>query len=531
MIGFVLVTAVVLQLLAALLALRLIRLTGTTAAWGLITTAILLMVARRIIPVYHIVTGDPSFSADPILEWAGLVISVCMVIGVARIAPLFRAATQSQKILASEKEWLTVTLRSIGDAVIATDANGRVKFLNGIAQSLTGWREDAIGKPLKEVFHIINENTRQPCEDPAAKVLQSGEIVGLANHTAILSRDGTERSIADSGAPIHDTIGNIIGVVLVFRDVTQQKQAEDALRQSEERFRLLVGSVKDYAIFMLDPEGRVASWNVGAEQIEGYTAEEILGRCFSCFYSPEDCDSGKPAEALRRAVAEGRFEDEGWRIRKNGSRLWVNVVITPVFDGAGILRGFAKVTRDITDRKRAEEALRFNEARLQALVQLNQMAGASLQEITDFALESAVALTDSKIGYLAFMNEDETVLTMHSWSKTAMAQCAIIDKPIVYQLVNTGLWGEAVRQRKPVITNDYQAPNPLKKGHPEGHVNVLRHMNAPIFDGDRIVIVAGVGNKAAPYDDSDVRQLTLLMQGMWQLIQRKRAGRGDSPGA
>ena len=167
--------------------------------------------------------------------------------------------------------------------------------------------------------------------------------------------------------------------------------------------------------------------------------------------------------------------------------------------------------------------MRLNEARLQALVQLNQMAGASLQEITDFALESAVALTNSTIGYLAFMNEDETVLTMHSWSKTAMAQCAIIDKPIVYPVIATGLWGEAVRQRKPVITNDYPAPNPLKKGHPEGHVKVLRHMNAPIFDGDRIVIVAGVGNKAAPYDDSDVRQLTLLMQGMWLVQQRALA--------
>ena len=175
------------------------------------------------------------------------------------------------------------------------------------------------------------------------------------------------------------------------------------------------------------------------------------------------------------------------------------------------------------EHKRAEEEIQLNEARLQALVKLNQMAGASLQEITDFALESAVALTSSKIGYLAFVNEDESVLTMHSWSKTAMQECAIIDKPIVYPVVDTGLWGEAVRQRKPVFTNDYQAPNPLKKGYPEGHVAVLRHMNAPIFDGEHIVIVAGVGNKDAPYDESDVRQLTLLMQGMWQLIQLRRA--------
>ena len=133
MVGLVLLTAVLLQLLAALLALRLIRITGARVAWGLIATAILLMVVRRAIPLYQVVTGDPSFSANPILEWAGLVISAFMVIGVARITPLFRTVIQSREILASEKEWLTVTLRSIGDAVIATDAKGRVKFLNSVA--------------------------------------------------------------------------------------------------------------------------------------------------------------------------------------------------------------------------------------------------------------------------------------------------------------------------------------------------------------------------------------------------------------
>jgi len=180
--------------------------------------------------------------------------------------------------------------------------------------------------------------------------------------------------------------------------------------------------------------------------------------------------------------------------------------------------------REIAERTRAEEKIEhLTESRLEALLRLNQMTEASLQEITDFALEEGVRLTNSKIGYLAFMNDDETVLTMHSWSKTAMNECAIIDKPIVYPVETTGLWGEAVRQRQPIITNDYQAPNPLKKGHPEGHVPVKRHMNIPVFDGEYIVAVAGVGNKEEEYNDSDVRQLTLLMQGMWRLLQRKQS--------
>ncbi len=164
----------------------------------------------------------------------------------------------------------------------------------------------------------------------------------------------------------------------------------------------------------------------------------------------------------------------------------------------------------------------LNEARLEALGRLNEMADAPLHEITDFALEEAVRLTGSSIGYLAFTNEDETILSMFSWSKEAMAECAINEKPIVYQVDATGLWGEAIRQRRPVIINDYAAPNPLKKGCPPGHVQLRRHMNAPIFDGERIVVVAGVGNKGDAYDESDVRQLSLLMQGMWRLVQRKR---------
>ena len=181
------------------------------------------------------------------------------------------------------------------------------------------------------------------------------------------------------------------------------------------------------------------------------------------------------------------------------------------------------MTASDTAAERSEAQWRLDGQRLQALVRLNEMDDAPLRDITDFALEQAVRLTKSSMGYLAFMSEDEKVLTMHSWSKEAMQECAILDKPLVYPVAETGLWGEAVRQRKAVITNDYAAFNPLKKGYPSGHVQIQRHMNAPVFEGQRIVAVAGVGNKDAPYDESDVVQVRLLMMGMWRLIQRKRA--------
>src|SRR5438445_3705091 len=143
-------------------------------------------------------------------------------------------------------------------------------------------------------------------------------------------------------------------IYAVARDITERRRVDDALRESEERFRLLVNNVRDYAILMLDPDGRVVSWNQGAERIKGYKADEIVSRHFSCFYPTEDVQKGKPEHELQTATAEGGYEEEGWRVRKDGSRFWANIVITALTDGAGKLRGFSKITRDITDRKRVE---------------------------------------------------------------------------------------------------------------------------------------------------------------------------------
>lgn len=145
--------------------------------------------------------------------------------------------------------------------------------------------------------------------------------------------------------------------LVVATDITEQKRATDALKQSEEMFRLIVSNIKDYAIIVLDPEGQVISWNGGAQRIKGYATDEILGQHFSVFYPPDDLAAGKPDIELSRARKEGRFEDESWRVRKDGSRFWANVVVTPLNDDTGRLRGFVKITRDVTERKRAEQEI------------------------------------------------------------------------------------------------------------------------------------------------------------------------------
>jgi len=173
--------------------------------------------------------------------------------------------------------------------------------------------------------------------------------------------------------------------------------------------------------------------------------------------------------------------------------------------------------------KVAEGEVRLNESRLAAIIDLHQMHGAGTKEICDYALEKAIELTRSRIGYLAFVDEETATLTMYAWSRQALAECMIREAPLHYPLVSTGLWGEAVRLRRPVITNDYAAENPEKKGYPEGHVSVIRHMNVPVFEGNRIVMLAGVGNKETGYNESDIRQVTLLMGGLWQILKRKWA--------
>jgi PAS domain S-box-containing protein len=170
-----------------------------------------------------------------------------------------------------------------------------------------------------------------------------------------LRKDGARFWASVVITALRDSAGRLVGFAKVTRDLTERRRAEDQLRSSEERLRVLIGSVKDYGIFMLDPDGRVASWNEGARRIKGYEADEIIGQHFSVFYPEPARSDGFPDYELEVARAEGRFEDEGWRLRKDGSRFWANVVITALRGDDGTLIGFAKVTRDLTERRLAQQ--------------------------------------------------------------------------------------------------------------------------------------------------------------------------------
>ncbi len=302
-------------------------------------------------------------------------------------------------------------------------------------------------------------------------------------------------------------------------EVEERTRAEEALHLASAYNRSLIEASLD-PLVTIGPDGRITDVNAATEAVTGRSRAELVGTDFSDYFT----DPEKARTGYKEVFREGYVLDYELEVRhKDGHTTPVLYNASVYRDETGGVTGVFAAARDITERKRADEAGALNSQRMEALLHLNQMMDATMQEVTDFVLEEAVRLTQSKIGYLAFLNEDESILTMNSWSKSAMAECAISEKPFLYPVESTGLWGEAVRQRRPIITNDYAADNQWKKGCPQGHVALVRHMNVPVFDGSKIVIVAGVGNKAEEYDQGDVQQLILLMESMWRLLERKKA--------
>jgi PAS domain S-box-containing protein len=283
-----------------------------------------------------------------------------MVLG---LAVLTAVVDRRFSILGASEERLRLIINTALDAVITMNAEGLITNWNSEAERTFGWSsQEALGRRLSEI--IVPLRFREERERALQRFLDTGEgkMLPQRTETTALHRGGHEFPVEMVTSPVK--FGGQWIFSSFIRDITARKRAEEASREKDEQLRLLVDGVKDCAIFMLDPEGRVASWNQGAERIKGYSAHEIVGHHFSCFYPPEDLQNRKPERELQTAIADGHYKEEGWRIRKDGSQFWAHVVITALRDETGKLRGFSKITRDVTEQRRAQELLRESEQRL-----------------------------------------------------------------------------------------------------------------------------------------------------------------------
>jgi PAS domain S-box-containing protein len=244
-------------------------------------------------------------------------------------------------------------VESVSDyAIFALDPNGVILSWNAGAARIKGYTAaEAIGRHFS-IFYGKEDLAR---DKPGYELERAARDGRVEDEGWRLRKDGSRFWASVVVTALRDASGRLVGFAKVTRDLTERRRADEQLRTSEERLRVLIGSVKDYGIFMLDPDGRVATWNEGARRIKGYEAEDIIGQHFSVFYPESARSAGFPDYELEVASAEGRFEDEGWRVRKDGTQFWANVVITALRNDAGVLIGFAKVTRDLTERRLAQQ--------------------------------------------------------------------------------------------------------------------------------------------------------------------------------
>jgi PAS domain S-box-containing protein len=307
-----------------------------------------------------------------------------------------------------------------------------------------------------------------------------------------------------------------------IRDITERKEAEEALAQERALLRTVIDNLPD-AVYVKSAQGRRILGNPADLRNMGLADEaDILGKMDSEIFDAETAAAYMADDRFVIETGQPLLGREEWLVRPDGERRWLLTSKLPVRDPDGHVIGLAGISRDITERKQAEEHRALQALRIEMLLRLHEMADATQDEIMSFGLEACLQIVKSRLAFIGLMDDDEAVLHTHAWSPSSMQQCADTNAPLDFAVADGGLWAECLRQRRAIVINDYAAPHPAKRGLPEGHASLKRLLCVPVFDGERIAAVAAVANKEEPYDTEDVAALTALMNRMWELLRHKQ---------
>ena len=303
-------------------------------------------------------------------------------------------------------------------------------------------------------------------------------------------------------------------------DVTERKKAEEALLESEERFRAgFMGNPNAAGICRLE-DGVWIDINQAALDMFGYNREEVIGKSALVANFWVDLNERQKIVTMLEQDEEVRNQEVRF-VHKDGRTIISSVSIRAMtFKG---IKHLLVITEDITARKLMEEERELNTARLEALLELKEKRSSDVDELAEFALEESARLIQSKIGFINFLSDDEKQVTNTVYTQNTLEQCALPQEVLAFEISGCGLWSEAYRQRRPIVVNDYASDHPAKNGLPGGHPELYRFMSIPVFEGDSVVAIAALGNKETEYNEGDVRQFRLFMEGLWQIMQRKSA--------
>ncbi|OHD54680.1 MAG: hypothetical protein A2Y33_02550 [Spirochaetes bacterium GWF1_51_8] len=522
----------------------------------------------------------------------------------------------------NNERMLEITLQSIGDAVIATDAKGKVTSMNKKAEEYTAWTsEEAKGRDLTDVFQIVNSESGERVLNPVEIVLRSGRIQNLANHTVLIDRNRQRRQIADSAAPITDENGMIYGVVMVFRDVTTEYEAQKEIESfakfpgenpnpvmrvsagglilfsnaaamrdlqiqkdqlvdnkwveiikkcmdknkpfdieyeigmkifllvfapvtgngyinvygiditerennhrllaiNERKYSTLFNNIQDY-IMRYDREFRHIDANIAALSVTGKKREEYIGLTHREMGFPDEL-CGLWEKSIGEVFRTGNPESVIFEWESPDGSIYLDLKFFPELNEQGEVETVLGVSRDITERMRLQAEQEKLLDLLNSLWFLVTSRNVSIKSIADHVLKETYRITESEFSFYGFISDDETKMKIYAWSDQAMEQCAMSDKPFDYKISDAGIWAEAVRERKTVIVNDYAKPDSRKRGLPGGHVPITRLVSVPIFSGEKIVAIAAVANKKTDYTQTDVHALESFLYNAQILIDRQK---------